>query len=113
MHALADEGAPLTPRRISKILGRYPRTIERILLQAETPSKTHRDQHRTLLTPEVITDIIGYIQSNRENRLEDYDEIIHNTEIICKPYTLHRALRRAGMNRAVLIPKPFRTLVHL
>jgi hypothetical protein len=32
MHALAGEGALLTPRRIGKILGRYPRTIERILL---------------------------------------------------------------------------------
>jgi hypothetical protein len=60
--------------------------------------------------PEVITNIIAYIRSNRENRLKDYDEIIHNTRIICKPYTLHRALRRAGMNRAVPIPKPFLTL---
>jgi hypothetical protein len=32
MHALAGEGVLLTPRRIGKILGRYPRTVERILL---------------------------------------------------------------------------------
>jgi hypothetical protein len=57
-----------------------------------------------------VSGLIAYIQSNRENRLKDYDEIIHDTGIICKPHTLRRALRRAGMNRAVAVPKPFLTL---
>jgi hypothetical protein len=107
MHALAGEGVLLTPRRIGKILGRHPRTVERILPQAETPSKIHRGQHRILLTPEVITDVIAYIQLNRENRLKDYDEIIYDTGIICRPYTLRRVLCRTRINRIVAVLKLF------
>jgi hypothetical protein len=66
--------------------------------------------NRTILTPEVLAGVIAYIQSNCENRPKDYDEIIHDTGIICKPATLRQALRRVGMNRAVAIPKPFLTL---
>jgi hypothetical protein len=54
--------------------------------------------------------VIAYIQSNRENRLKDYEEIIHDTGIICNPRTLRRVLRRVGMNRAMVIPKPFLTV---
>jgi hypothetical protein len=97
----------MTPRSIGRILNRHPRTVERILLQPETPTKNRRGQNRTILTPEILA---AYIQSNGENRLKDYDEIIHDTGIICKPATLRRALRRVGINRAVAIPKPFLTL---
>ena len=66
--------------------------------------------NRTILSPEVLADVIAYIQSSYENRLKDYGEIIHDTGIICKPATLRRALRRVGMTRAVTIRKPFLTL---
>jgi hypothetical protein len=62
--------------------------------------------NRTILTPEVLADVIAYIQSNCENRLKDYAEIVHDMGIICKPATL----RRVGMNCAVAITKPFLTL---
>ena len=110
MHALAGEGVFMTPRSIGRILNRHPRTVERILLQPETPTKNHRGRNRTILTPEVLADVIAYIQSDLENRLKVYDEIIYDTGIICKPATLRRALRRVGMNRAMAIPKPFLTL---
>src|SRR5437588_4192153 len=42
MHALASEGVFMTPRSIGRILNRHPRTVERILLQPETPTRNHR-----------------------------------------------------------------------
>lgn len=42
MHALAGEGVFMTPRSIGRILNRHPRTVERILLQPETPTRNHR-----------------------------------------------------------------------
>jgi hypothetical protein len=110
MHALAGEGVFMTPRSIGRIMNRHPRTVERILLQPETPTKGNRGRGRTILTPEVLADIIAYIRSDRENRLKDYEEIIHDTGIICQPQTLRRALKRVGMNRAVAVPKPFLTV---
>ena len=63
--------------------------------------------NRTIPIPEVLADVIADIQSNCANCLKDYDEIIHDTGVICKPATLRRAFRRVGMNCAVAIPKAF------
>ena len=110
MHALAGEGVYMTPRSIGGIVNRRPRTVERILSQPEPTPKGNRGRGRTILTPEVLADVITYIRSDRENRLKDYEEIIHDTDIICQPQTLRRALKRVGVNRAVAVPKPFLTV---
>jgi hypothetical protein len=72
----------MIPRNIGRIMNRHPRIIERILLQPETPTKDNRGRGRIILTPEILADIIIYIRSDRENRLKDYEEIIHDTGII-------------------------------
>jgi hypothetical protein len=110
IHTLAEDPIFMTPRSIANIVDRHPRTVQRILEQPTTP--TRRAGRPAILTPEILADVIQYIRSSRENRLKDYDEIIHETGIVCDARTLRKALKRCGMNRAVAIPKPFLTVDH-
>jgi hypothetical protein len=110
MHVLADAEVGWTPRRISRYLKRHPRTVQRILEQPETPTRNRRGVTTTILTPNVLSNVVAYITSCRENRLKDLSTIIHETGIICDPRTLRKTLHKLGIHRALAIPKPFLTI---
>jgi hypothetical protein len=110
IHLLATPEVGWTPRKIGRYVKRYSRTVQRILEQPETPTKTRRGVSSIRLTPQALGRVVAFIQSSRENRLKDYPEIIHETGIVCDPRTLRRALHSVGMHRALAVPKPFLTI---
>jgi hypothetical protein len=112
MHVLASPEVGWTPRRIGRYLKRHPRTVRRILEQPETPTKNQRGVATTILTPDLLGNVVAYITSCRENRLKDLPTIIHETGIIYDPLTLRKALHRLGMHRALAIEKPFLRVEH-
>jgi hypothetical protein len=69
--------------------------------------KSQRRVAITILTPDLLSNMVAYISSCRENRLKDLPTIIHETGIICDPRTLRKALHKLGMHRALAITKSF------
>jgi hypothetical protein len=97
MHVLASPEVGWTPRRIGRYLKRHPRTVQRILEQLETPTKSQRGVATTILTPDALSNMVAYITSYRENRLKDLPTIIHETGIVCDPRTLREALHKLAL----------------
>jgi hypothetical protein len=110
IHLLTTPKVRWTPRKIGRYVKRHSRTIQRILEQPETPTKTRRGVASLRLTPQALGRVVTFIQSSRENRLKDYPEIIYETGIVCDPRTLRRALHLVGIYRALAVLKPFLTV---
>jgi hypothetical protein len=110
MHVLASPEVGWTPRHIGRYLKGHPRTVRRILEQPETPTKSRRGVATAILTPDVLSNVVAYITSCRENRLKDLPTIVHETGIICDPHTLRKALHKLGIHRALATGKPFLTV---